>query len=238
MNERQRKQLAHVATLAAVGELTRSVTHQFNNMLAVVSGNLELLEEHKNGALDAETAAMIHDAATAADDGIRFVRGLNEMMPGAAPTEDLLDLGRHVAEFGDVIRLLVRGRVTVDVHVADKPLHVMGDNHVLTAALLFLVLNARDAMPDGGSICLSIDEIPAGYAAIEVTDTGCGMSASVTERCTEWFFTTKGAARSAGLGLSVVEDFAKGTSGKLVIQSVEGEGTRVALQLPLVSQDG
>ena len=227
--------LAHSQRLEAVGQLTGGIAHDFNNLLTVMSGSLQLLEERCSE--DPDSAELIASALRSASRGAELTRKLlafarrQRLSPRAvSPVRLLEDLEKMLRRtLGDSIQLVVECQ-------ADAPA-VYADASQLDSALLNLVLNARDAMPNGGEIRLGVEEIAAeqDVASIlfTVSDTGQGMSPETLALAVEPFFTTKQAERGSGLGLSMVYGFVEQSGGHLRIDSRLGHGTRVRLSLPV-----
>ena len=245
---RTEEQLAHAQRLDAIGQLTGGIAHDFNNLLTVMSGSLQLLAERSSG--DPESADLIACASRSACRGAELTRKLlafgrrQRLSPSAVSPPRLLEdlekmLGRTL---GESIRL------SVDCPSTIPP--VYADAAQLDSALVNLVLNARDAMPQGGAIHLSVrevrDEAQDAMAAhlhearieFRVEDTGHGMAAETMARACEPFFTTKQAGHGSGLGLSMVYGFAEQSGGQLRIKSRLGHGTRVTLTLPATPAAG
>jgi CheY-like chemotaxis protein len=144
-----------------------------------------------------------------------------------------IDLWALIERIAPLLRHALGQRVQFELRPPASPVHVTVDEAGLEAVLLNLIVNARDAMPDGGQLTLSL-EVTAGMACISVTDTGTGMPEAVLKRATEPFFTTKERGHGTGLGLSMVAGFAKQSGGTLKIDSVPGRGTTMAVCLPWV----
>jgi signal transduction histidine kinase/ActR/RegA family two-component response regulator len=228
--------------IEAVGKLTGGVAHDFNNLLAVVLGNLELLRKH----LPAETkAASLLDNATHA---ARRGATLTERMLSFARRQDLkpgpVDVPELVRGMGDLLQRSIGPMIAITTHFPLGLARIQADANQLELALLNLVVNARDAMPDGkGSIAISAREriiadsdrsgLAAGtYVCLAVSDNGKGMDAQTLEKAMEPFFTTKGVGKGTGLGLSMVHGLAAQSGGQLVLESREGEGTKAEIWLP------
>lgn len=240
------EQLAHAQRLDALGQLTGGIAHDFNNLLTVMSGTLQLLD------LDAQDRPEAHELiATALRSAARgaeltakllaFARR-QRLLPRATDARELL------RDVGLMLRRTLGNTVQLDI-TADHDLSAaFVDPIQLEAALVNLALNARDAMPGGGTISIrarnelvdagrSSRELPVGhYILVTVTDTGHGMSREVLARAMEPFFTTKESGRGSGLGLSMVYGFAKQSGGHLQIDSAPGQGTHVALYLPATEE--
>ena len=239
---RSEEQLAHSQRLDAVGQLTGGIAHDFNNLLTVISGNLQILESEL--ADRPGLSETIDSALRAVDRGavltrrlLAFARRQHLVPRPVMPAQMLSDLqGMLRRTLGEHITVAV---VFDEVDVTP----VFADPGELEAALINLALNARDAMPRGGDLTISvrkhvlkakehIDLPPGAYVVFSVTDTGTGMAPDILARALEPFFTTKEAGKGNGLGLSMVYGFAKQSGGQVVIESDVGHGTRVDLYLP------
>jgi PAS domain S-box-containing protein len=225
----------------AIGQLTGGIAHDFNNLLAVVVGNLDLLRRKLPD--DPKLMRLVESAMEGAQRGASLTQRLlafarkQDLRPEAVDVPDLVrgmtDMLRR--SLGPLIR--VETRFPLDL----PPVHA--DAHQLELAVLNLAVNARDAMPDGGSLEVSAaaEYLGAGndpglepgpYVRLALTDHGEGMDAATLERATEPFFTTKGVGKGTGLGLSMVHGLAAQSGGKLLIRSQLGVGTTVELYLP------
>jgi PAS domain S-box-containing protein len=240
---RTEEQLAHSQRLDAVGQLTGGIAHDFNNLLTVISGNLQLLEPELADRPD--NLEILASAMRAVSRGAELTRKLlavarrQRLNPQAIAPRRLLD---------ELIPMLSRTlgetvKVVVDAP-ADLP-DVFVDPGELDTAILNLAINARDAMPRGGTLTIAVRErrvragevadLAAGdYVVWSVRDTGLGMSPDVLARAFEPFFTTKESGRGSGLGLPMVYGFAKQSGGHLAADSRLGYGTRMDLYLPAV----
>jgi PAS domain S-box-containing protein len=247
-----RKQLAHQLLqsqkMEAVGQLTGGIAHDFNNLLTVIIGNLGLLDRL---VPDNEAALKrIKTAQKAASRGADITRRLLVFSSTKELNPAYVSLGDSIQ---NMIEMASRGlgsdiKITTDLDQSVPPLFV--DPAALESVLLNLVVNARDAMPKGGSIIItsqlqSLDdghpavqtgELKAGrYVCVKVTDTGQGMSPATVERAFEPFFTTKTRAKGTGLGLAMVYGFAKQSGGIVQIDSLLDHGTTVSFYLPIVA---
>ena len=237
-------QLRESQKMAAVGQLTGGVAHEFNNLLMVVTGNLELLQE---GLPDDHRLRRYASLATkGAMRGAELTQSLLAYSRKQTLAKDRFDLNHLVLKVTDMLRRTLGETVTLETDLTTRSCQVFADSGQLEGALINLVVNARDAMPDGGTIVVgtattTIDskagDVEAGnYAVLEVTDSGTGMDAETIERAFEPFFTTKGLSEGTGLGLSMVYGFAKQSGGFAEIDSELGRGTAVRLCLPLARQ--
>lgn len=236
------EQLAHAQRLEAVGQLTGGIAHDFNNLLTVISGNLQLLEAEVGDRDD--MLPIIGSALRAVGRGAELTRKLlafarrQRLSPRPiAPVQLLADLGL-------MLRRTLGEQVDLDLDCPEQSSAVYADPAQLEAALINLALNARDAMPRGGRLRISVseahiddtaarDEVHAGhYVVFRVSDTGVGMAPEVLARAFEPFFTTKDPGKGSGLGLSLVYGFVKQSGGHIRSESRAGQGTRIELFLP------
>lgn len=254
------EQLRHAQKMEAVGQLTGGIAHDFNNLLTVVIGNLEMLER---GRLAEADSAPDRDAGT--DTSSRRVgAALEAARRGARLTGRLLAFARKqpldpkpvdvndlVTGLGPLLARTVGEGVDLRYDLQAGLWHTVADPVQLENALLNLVINARDATQGRGAVlglrthnrCVwpSSSEpaergVPPGeYVVATVTDNGTGMSAEVVRKASEPFFTTKGAGRGTGLGLSMVAGFVDQSGGHLTIRSAAGRGTEVRIYLPRCS---
>lgn len=242
--------------LETLGQIAAGVAHDFRNTVQAVQGGVRLILR----TLDSGDLAQARATARLVGEAAGHGGALTERMlavarrGGGAPDAAALDPAQAVAQACELLRRTLGAGVTVRCEVAAEglPPRVRGDRAELEAALLNLAVNARDAMPAGGELTVSLAPeviaegvaphpagLPAGrYARIAVADTGVGMDAATLARATEAFFTTKPAGRGTGLGLSTVRGFAEEVGGALRIESEPGRGTTVTLWLPAAEPDG
>ena len=238
------EQLRQLQRMDAVGRLTGGVAHDFNNLLAIIHGNSELLRARLDEEFDA--AEMIDDVISAAARGAELVKRLLAFARMQNLDPESVDLN---ARLNNVIGLLQRAlgeNVNLRVKTAKEPWPAIIDPTQVDDALVNLAINARDAMPEGGTLTIetqnvSLDEdyaashlevVPGDYVMLAVSDTGCGMAPDVIARAFEPFFTTKQEGQGTGLGLSQVFGWVKQSRGHIKIYSEIGHGTTVKLYLP------
>ena len=243
--EQTRQALFRSQKMEAVGQLTGGIAHDFNNILMVILGNLELLRMRLPHVEDATTELI--------DETLRATRHGQDL------TGDLLAFSRRRqlnpqpvainALVENIVRLLTRtlgASVKITTAASRDAGVAMVDPAALEAAILNVALNARDAMPDGGTLTIRTskadvtqaprteDDLPIGqYAMLAIQDTGTGMPPDIVQRVFEPFFTTKTGGTGSGLGLSMVYGFAKQSGGVVTIASEVGRGTTVIIYLPL-----
>src|SRR4051794_3509179 len=234
--------LLHASKLEAVGRLTGGIAHDFNNMLSVVIGNLDLLQSSLQGNEKASRRARlaIEGAQRCADLTNRLLT-FSRRQPMQTTVVDLQDL---VPSMLELLQRTLGERIDVRLETEDGLWPVRVDATQLEAALVNLAVNARDAMPDGGSLTVamanrSFDETAAApaelrgnYVSISVADTGTGMSREVLDRVFEPFFTTKESGKGTGLGLSMVYGFVRQSEGHIEIDSAVEQGTTIRIFLP------
>ncbi len=237
------EQLRQSQKMEAVGQLTGGVAHDFNNLLTVVIGNNEILAEDLADKEHRELATM---ALEAAERGAYLTQQLlafgrrQSLRPERLRLEDVVD------EMVPLLRRTIGAHIELVTERNGNTLRALADRPLLESAILNLVLNARDAMADGGTLTIETGEdtagpkdagLPIGQPVVFVTvsDTGPGMSPEVLERVFEPFFTTKEVGKGSGLGLSIVYGFAQQSGGHVAIESEPGRGTRVTILLRAVS---
>ena len=242
--DRLREQLHHAQKLEAVGRLAGGVAHDFNNMLTAIKGYAELLLGGlAPGSPQRAEAEQIHRAASQAS---ALPRQLLAFSRKQVLEPRLVDLNDVVAEATDLIRLLVGGGVEVVTHAEARPAAVVADPGQVEQVLVNLATNARDAMPGGGTLTISIrnaeveeraareHEASAGrYVVVSVADTGLGIDAETLDRIFEPFFTTKAAGRGSGLGLASAYGIARQSGGFMAASSEPGRGTTLEVYFPL-----
>ena len=242
--------LNHAMRLESVGQLTGGIAHDFNNLLTVIQGNLQVLEELPALAGHEFGQQLVGAATRAARRGAELTRKLLAFSRRQVLQPTAVDVGALLHSLADMLRRTLDQRIEIGVALSDEgPLTVLADPGQLEAALLNIAINARDAMPDGGTLRFSAG--PAGalpahvrrelddpsarderFLRIAIADTGTGMPEGVRERAFEPFFTTKQAGRGTGLGLSTVYGFARQSRGAVAIASAPGAGTTISLYLP------
>jgi PAS domain S-box-containing protein len=226
--------------LEAIGKLTGGIAHDFNNLLNVLTNGLSMLRQKTS---DPDAFRLLDSMEKATSRGTALTQQLLSFARQQPLRPEPRDVGRLVAAFEAVLRKASRSAVQFELHLPTRLPAIMVDATQFEAALLNLVVNARDATPDGGKITVSasvrelqsnqVGNLPAGvYVAVTVRDTGCGMSPEVLTRAVEPFFTTKETGKGTGLGLSQVLGLTQQSSGDLLIESKEGEGTSVSMVFP------
>ncbi|MET0383602.1 MAG: ATP-binding protein [Burkholderiaceae bacterium] len=223
--------------LEAIGRLTGGVAHDFNNLLMVVSGGINVLARDGTPAV---RGRMLDGMRRAVDRGANLTRQLLTFSRSTVFELATVDLERRVESMRTMLDRAVGGESVIRTRWAPGLWRVRTDPNELELALLNLCVNARDAMPKGGTITISAENVPcpdgagasADFVRLSVADHGTGMSAQVQARAFEPFFTTKDIGKGSGLGLSQVHGFVTGSAGRVEVRSEEGEGATVSLFLP------
>jgi PAS domain S-box-containing protein len=244
-DERRREQrLREAQKMEAIGRLTGGVAHDFNNLLAVILGNTELLEERLQG--DPEAGRLARTSIRAALRGAELTQRLLAFARRQPLKPEPTDLNQLVAGVAELLRRTLGANIELQTRLADGLPRIEADPGQLENALLNLAFNARDAMPAGGHLTIATGqserapevEGAGGFVTAAVTDSGVGMTAEVAGRAFEPFFTTKEPGKGSGLGLSMVDGFARQSSGGLALESAPGKGTTITLYLPRSTKRG
>lgn len=239
------EQLRQAQKMEAIGQLTGGLAHDFNNMLAVIMGSLNLLKRRLargEGNLDQFIEAAIDGVERAAALTQRLLAFSRQQPLAPQPT----DINKFVAGISDLLRRTLGESVQLETVLAGGLWRTRIDPSQLENAILNLAVNSRDAMPDGGRLTIETGnyyldeqyasqhvEVPEGqYVLVSITDTGNGMSQDTIARAFDPFFSTKGPGKGTGLGLSQVHGFVKQSGGHIKIYSEIGRGTTVKIYLP------
>jgi len=244
--KRAQHELAQAQKMEATGQLTGGIAHDFNNMLAVILASARLLQERTKRGENVQQ--FIDGIREAAERGATLTKRLLAFSRRQPLTPQPVDPNRLVKEMSEIFRRTIPESIEIETVLAGGLWVTHADPSALENALLNLVTNARDAMPDGGKLTIETanaylddsyaaehSEVTAGqYVMIGVTDTGAGMPPEVIGRAFEPFFTTKPVGKGTGLGLSQVYGFAKQSKGHVKIYSESGRGTTVKIYLPRI----
>ena len=248
--ERIEEALRQSQKMEAIGQLTGGIAHDFNNLLQGISGSLELMSARTAQGRTAEIGRYIETAMGSARRAATLTHRLlafsRQQVLDPRPT----DLNGLVSGMGELFGRTVGPGIKVVTSLTEAPWPTLCDSNQLENVLLNLVINARDAMPDGGELLIETantvlrdrrgrtkewppqDVPPGDYMALSVADTGTGMTAEVLARAFDPFFTTKPMGQGTGLGLSMVYGFVRQSGGHIRLRSEPGQGTTVAIYLP------
>jgi len=236
--------LRQAQRLDAVGQLTGGIAHDFNNLLMVILGTAELMLERARN--DREMQHMAETIRSTAERGAELTNRLLAFGRKQVLMPRNVELGEFFESIAEDLIDSLGETVAIDIMPIDSQLHAFVDPGHLEAAIHNVVVNSRDAMPDGGHLAIELETInvtnehgsdsrgltPGEYVALAISDSGTGMSEAVRARAFEPFFTTKEVGKGTGLGLSMVYGFAKQSGGNATIESEPGGGTRVTMYLP------
>jgi CheY-like chemotaxis protein/two-component sensor histidine kinase len=228
--------------LESMGQLTGGVAHDFNNLLTPIIGSLDMLQ--RRGLGDERMRRLVDGALQSAERAKTLVQRLLAFARRQPLQPVAVGLGSLVEGMADLVASTVGPRIRVETAVEPGLPPVRADANQLEMAILNLAVNARDAMPEGGTLRIEAGTGGArpaglasgGFARLLVRDTGLGMDEATRARAVEPFFSTKGVGRGTGLGLSMVHGLASQLGGALELRSRPGQGTEVALWLPLADE--
>jgi len=248
-------QLSHAQRMESVGQLTGGIAHDFNNLLTVIQGNLQMLTDQPSVTADRHCQQLVNAAMRAGQRGAELTGKLLAFSRRQSLAPQRIEPAEMLESLADMLRRTIGEHIRIAVQSQPGCPACRADPVQLESALLNIAINARDAMPDGGTLTFTcggftpdtpgapsvLRERVSGNGAsdpwvcIMVRDTGTGMPAAVRERAFEPFFTTKDAGRGTGLGLSTVYGFVTQSGGMVHIDSAPGAGSTVVLCLPAVA---
>jgi PAS domain S-box-containing protein len=228
--EEARNALFQAQKLQALGELTGGIAHDFNNLITVVRGSAEMLK--RSDLSEAKRDRYLDAIVETAERAAALTSHLLAFGRRQALKPQVIDVNVRLDALADVLGRMLGSRIEVRLDLAPDLWRVEVDPAQLESALLNAAINARDAMPDGGTLTLSTANCGPDEVCITVADTGEGMAPEIVGRAFEPFFTTKAVGKGTGLGLSQIHGFAAQTGGRAEIASRPGEGTILRLFLP------
>jgi two-component system cell cycle sensor histidine kinase/response regulator CckA len=234
VTERKRleAQFRQAQKMEAIGRLAGGIAHDFNNLLTIITGNVHLIQHRAPG--DPEFPQLVEDINDAATRAAALTRQLL-MFSRKQPTRpEVLDLNEIVSGMVSLLRRLIGERVTVRTQLAAAPVRVRADRGQLEQVVMNLAVNAKDAMPEGGTLTVGTAEfIENGrFAQLVVCDTGTGMTDDVKRHLFEPFFTTKEVGKGTGLGLATVYGIVQQSGGTIEVDSTPGAGTTFRIRVP------
>lgn len=235
------EQIHQLQKMEALGQLTGGIAHDFNNLLTAILGGLEVTRRRIE---DPRTLRLVDSSMNAAQRGVKLIAQLMAFARRQHLRVEHLSLNALVQDMKELLERSVGSAVVLTLDLAPDVWPVMADASQVQTALLNLAINARDAMPDGGTLRISTantsvadkpadgELAPGDYATLTLRDNGTGMSDTVKARLFEPFFTTKDVGRGTGLGLSQVYGFVRQSGGDVRVRSALGEGTQISILLP------
>jgi PAS domain S-box-containing protein len=239
--------LRQAQKMEAVGQFTGGAAHDFNNLLMAILGSLEILRKRLPN--DPRLLALLDNAMQGAKRGSSLTQRMLAFARRQELKQESVDLAHLVNNMLELLERSLGPTINIETRFPREVVRVRTDANQLETALLNLAINSRDAMPDGGTITISVAAHsiagahptglpPGSYACLAVSDTGHGMDEVTAARATEPFFTTKGIGKGTGLGLSMVDGLTGQSGGKLLVQSVPGRGTTIELWFPITTLAG
>ena|GEM_PF-645184 len=243
---RAEEQLRQASKMEAVGRLTGGLAHDFNNLLTVVMGNVEAMQRKLKDGGDEKIKNYADFAMQGAKRAAALTKRLLAFSRGQPLDPEFVNANELVSSMTELFARTLGEKVSLKTAIVENLWTIEVDPNQFEASLLNLVVNARDAMPKGGSLTIETSNakldaayaekhegvVPGEYVAITVSDTGMGMSPETLARVFEPFFTTKPAGEGTGLGLSQLYGFVKQSGGHVSLESIVGSGTKVSLYLP------
>ncbi len=237
-----REQLAMAQKMEAIGKLTGGIAHDFNNLLMIIGGNAQTFKR----LLDPKLPRAIEAIQTAAKRGESLTRQLLTFSRRQHLSPTVVDLNISIRNMRTMIESSLRGNIVYEERIEPDVLPVKVDLAELELAIVNIAVNARDAMPNGGTFTLSVRSVPTdellgdgaddSFVAIEFRDTGMGMPPNLLSKIFDPFFTTKEVGKGTGLGLSQVYGFAHQAGGTVRAESKVGQGTTFTIYLPLCAE--
>jgi len=242
LSERDRleNELRQAQKMEAVGRLATGIAHDFNNLITVLLGySDELIEEAPQGTTLHSAAVEVRRAADRASGLTQQLLAFSRRQTMASHT---VDVNQVVAHMEDLVRRLIGPEIRLELSLQPALATISADHQQIGQVLMNLVVNARDAMPRGGTLRIEtanvmlghehLDVIPGPHVSLSVSDTGVGMSREVQERLFEPFFTTKDTGRGTGLGLSMVQAIVRQAGGQVTVESQPGKGSTFRVYFP------
>jgi signal transduction histidine kinase len=224
------------------GQMTVGLAHDLNNMLQGVAGALDVMQTRIDRGQTGEISDLLQLAQMSLHRTSAFTHSLLAFSRPHRPDLKPVDVNKVITAMEPLLRFTLGDRVEFALALAEGPSSTVCDPHQLENALLNLVINAHDAMPDGGRLVIETYHAELGaeranlrqgrYIGIRVSDTGSGMAPEVAEHAFEPFYTTKPAGRGTGMGLTMIKDFVERFRGCVELKSALGEGTSIMLYLP------
>jgi PAS domain S-box-containing protein len=242
------EELQRTRQMNALGQLAGGIAHDFNNLLGVIIGYTALLEADLPA--DDPRRESTSEVLKAADKGKVLVRKLLKFSQKDLVRPELLDVNYEISELEKILSRIIGDSIELRLSLGDGVGCVLADTAQLEQIVMNLVVNARDAMPEGGTLTIQTENAnpvetstgrrlaakPGPYVMLAVSDTGQGMDAGTRARLFEPFFTTKNAGKGTGLGLSTVLGIVKQSGGSLEVLSEPGQGTTMRIYLPAIDQ--
>jgi PAS domain S-box-containing protein len=237
--------LRQAQKMEAVGQFTGGAAHDFNNLLMAILGSLEILRKRLPN--DPRLLSLLDNAVQGAKRGSSLTQRMLAFARRQELKQETVNLVHLVNNMMELLERSLGPTINIETRYPHEAVRVRTDGNQLETALLNLAINSRDAMPNGGTVTISVAQqaigamhptglAPGPYACLTVSDTGHGMDEATLTRATEPFFTTKGIGKGTGLGLSMVDGLIGQSGGRLIVQSTQGRGTTMELWFPITTQ--
>jgi PAS domain S-box-containing protein len=229
------EQLHQSQKMEAVGRLAGGIAHDFNNLLTAIMGFAQMLLMDES--LEGESREWVSEIRKSIDRGAGLVRQLLAFSRKQVLQPRRFDLNEMIRGTEKMLARLIGENVRLALDLGESPLAIRADPGQVELAVVNLAVNARDAMPDGGTLSIATSGAADGGVVLRISDTGCGMDEKVKSHLFEPFFTTKASGSGTGLGLSTVYGIVKQSGGSVSVESAPGAGTTVAISFPPASQE-
>jgi PAS domain S-box-containing protein len=242
--EKTREAFHQSQKMESLGQLSGGIAHDFNNLLMAVLSSLEMLRKRLPD--DPKLIQLLDNAVQGAERGASLTQRMLSFARRQSLDPKAVDIPELVSGLKGLLERTIGPKITIETRVEGSVRPARTDANQLELAIINLAVNARDAMPSGGAITVSIrqqivaegeDLAPGPYVVVALADTGEGMDDETLARATEPFFTTKGVGRGTGLGLSMVHGFAEQLSGRLKLMSRKGEGATAEIWIPVATEE-
>lgn len=238
--------LRQAQKMEAVGHLTGGIAHDFNNLLTIIIGNIDIVYRRLDSSADPRARRSLENAIKGAERAAALTQRLLAFSRRQPLDPKSIDVGKLLTGMSDLLTRAITETIAILIVAGSDLWRIEADPHQLENAILNLAVNARDAMPGGGTLTIDAANVtvngsgpdgvaPGEYVAICVTDSGTGMAPDTVAKVFDPFFTTKDVGKGTGLGLSMVHGFANQSGGGVSIASSVGKGTKVTLYLPRIS---
>lgn len=233
------QQVTQSQMVDAIGRLTGGIAHDFNNVLGVISANLELLQD--GGDLTDENKNLTQNAQTAAKKGGDLIKRLLSLTRSQSESKEVFCVNENLEEFWNVLKRALGEKVTLKLKLDAKESNIKADKTAFDSSVVNLAVNAKDAMPKGGTITLKTtnlfdDQQRASHIIISIADDGEGIPDDIVKKVFDPFFTSKVRGKGTGLGLAQVNDFTRAHEGKIDLKTEVGVGTEFIITLPLTNE--